>query len=107
MQNIPNENNIKEICINKVTNGPKEIDVSDAVNSNSQVKGTVHPQHKCPLCKSPSLAYLRMAIHSPQLSFVTEILDFVSLNFAHIIAAIFVELGGGIACTFERFDVIV
>ena len=36
-----------------------------------------------------------MAIHSPQLSFVTEILDFVSLNFVHIIAAIFVELGGG------------
>ena len=73
---------------------------------NRGLKGTVHPQHKCPLCKSPSLAYLRMAIHSPQLSFVTEILDFVSLNFAHIIAAIFVELGG-IACTFERFDVIV
>ena len=38
VQNIPNENNIKEICINKVTNGPREIDVSDAVNSNSQVK---------------------------------------------------------------------
>ena len=59
------------------------------------VKGTVHSQNKCPLCKSPSLAYLRMAIHSPQLSFVTEILDFVSLIFAHIIAAIFVELEGG------------
>ena len=49
-----------------------------------------------------------MAIHLPQLSFVTEILDFVSLIFAHIIAAIFVELGGGgVACIFERFDVIV
>ena len=59
------------------------------------VKGTVHPQNKCSLCKSPSLVYLRMAIHSPQLSFVTGILDFVSLIFAHIIAAIFVELGGG------------
>ena len=59
-------------------------------------KGTVHPQNKCCLCKSPSLAHLRMAIHSPQLSFVTKILDFVSLIFAHIIiAAIFVELGGG------------
>ena len=65
-------------------------------------KGTVHPQNKCCLCKSPSLAHLRMAIHSPRLSFVTEILDFVSLIFVHIIAAIFVELGGGIACIFER-----
>ena len=37
-----------------------------------------------------------MAIHSPQLSFVTEILDFVSLIFAHIIATIFVELGRGL-----------
>ena len=41
VQNIPNENNIKEICINEVTNGPREIDVSDAVNSNSQVKTTL------------------------------------------------------------------
>ena len=46
MQNIPNENNIKEICINKVTNGPKEIDVSDAVNSNSQVKTTLSQVEK-------------------------------------------------------------
>ena len=38
MQNISNEN---EICINKVTNGPREIDVSDAVNSNSQVETTL------------------------------------------------------------------
>ena len=41
MQNISNENDIKEICINKVTNGPREIDVCDAVNSNSQVKTTL------------------------------------------------------------------
>ena len=38
VQNISNEN---EICINKVTNGPREIDVSDAVNSNSQVETTL------------------------------------------------------------------
>ena len=38
VQNISNEN---EICINKVTNGPREIDVSDAVNSKSQVKTTL------------------------------------------------------------------
>ena len=31
----------KMICINKVTNGPRKIDVSDAVNSNSQVKTTL------------------------------------------------------------------
>ena len=47
-------------------------------------------------------------IRSPQVSFVTEKFDFVLLIFAHIIAAMFVELGGGkIACIFERFDVIV
>ena len=36
-----------------------------------------------------------MAIRSPQVSFVAEIFDFVLLIFAHIVAAIFVELGGG------------